>query len=216
MGGNADISPKYLKKILVKNISCSIFGKDAVHLPKQKLVKTNIMATYKIDQAHSDIHFKVKHLAISTVQGSFQSFDGTLVSDKADFSDLKVDFEADIDSINTNNGQRDTHLKSADFFDTEKYPKISFTSTSVEKVDGQLNVAGEIALHGATRPVLLKAVYNGTVVDPYGQTKVGFEITGKISRKDFGLTWSAVTEAGSIVVSDEVSLEMDVQFIQQA
>jgi len=174
------------------------------------------MATYKIDQAHSDIYFKVKHLAISTVVGSFKSFDATLEADNADFSDLKVSFEADIASINTNQEQRDQHLKSADFFDAEQFPKLSFQSTSVKKDDDGLLVKGDLSLHGVTRPIELKAEYNGTVVDPYGQTKVGFDIKGKIKRKDFGLTWSAVTEAGSIVVSDEVKLELAVQFIKQA
>lgn len=174
------------------------------------------MATYKIDQAHSDIYFKVKHLAISTVQGSFKTFDATLESDKDDFSDLKVGFEADVNSINTNNAQRDEHLKSADFFDAAQFPKLSFKSTSVENDDDELIVKGDFTLHGVTKPISLKATYNGTVVDPYGQTKVGFEIKGKISRKEFGLSWGAITEAGSIVVSDDVKLELDVQFIKQA
>lgn len=174
------------------------------------------MATYKIDPAHSDIYFKVKHLAISTVIGSFKTFDGTLESDSEDFSDLKVSFEADIDSISTNNEQRDQHLKSADFFDAEKFPKLTFTSTSVEKDDDELIVKGDLTLHGVTNPIELKAEYNGSVIDPYGQSKVGFDIKGKLRRKDFGLTWSAVTEAGSIVVSDEVKLEFAVQFIKQA
>ncbi len=174
------------------------------------------MATYKIDQAHSDIYFKVKHLAISTVIGSFKSFDATLEAEKDDFSDLKVSFEGDINSISTNSEQRDQHLKSADFFDAEQFPKLTFTSTSVEKDDDILKVKGDLTLHGITHPVVLKAEYNGSVVDPYGQTKIGFEIKGKISRKEFGLTWSAVTEAGSIVVSDDVKLELAVQFIKQA
>lgn len=174
------------------------------------------MATYKIDQAHSDIYFKVKHLAISTVIGSFKSFDATLTAGNDDFSDLKVNFEADMDSINTNNEQRDQHLKSADFFDATQFPKLTFHSTSTEKDDDVLVVKGDLTLHGVTKPITLKAEYNGTVVDPYGQTKVGFEIKGKISRKEFGLTWSAVTEAGSIVVSDDVKLDLNVQFIKQA
>ena len=174
------------------------------------------MATYKIDPAHSDINFKVKHLAISTVTGSFQKFDGTLEAEKEDFSDLKTSFEADIDSISTNNEQRDQHLKSADFFDAAQFPKLKFSSTSVEKDGDDLKVTGDLSLHGVTKPIVLQATYNGTVVDPYGQTKAGFDISGKLKRKDFGLTWSAVTEAGSIVVSDEVKLELTVQFIKQA
>jgi polyisoprenoid-binding protein YceI len=180
------------------------------------IVKTNIMATYKIDAAHSDITFKVKHLMISTVTGNFKTFDGSLTADAEDFSDLKVSFDADISSISTNNEQRDEHLKSADFFDAAQYPKLEFVSSSVEKDDDVLIVSGDLTLHGVTKPVKLKAEYNGSVIDPYGQSKVGFEIKGKLSRKDFGLTWSAVTETGSVVVSDEVKLEFDVQFIKQA
>ncbi|MFT4203459.1 MAG: YceI family protein [Chitinophagaceae bacterium] len=174
------------------------------------------MATYKIDPAHSDIYFKVKHLAISTVIGSFKTFDATLEAENEDFSDLKVTFETDVNSISTNNEQRDEHLKSADFFDVEKFPKLSFQSTSVEKDGDVLVVKGDLTLHGVTNPIELQAEYNGAVVDPYGQSKIGFDIRGKIKRKDFGLTWSAVTDAGGIVVSDEVRLELAVQFIKQA
>ncbi len=174
------------------------------------------MATYKIDAAHSDITFKVKHLMISTVTGSFKTFDATLESSKEDFSDLKVSFEADINGISTNNEQRDEHLKSADFFDAAQFPKLTFVSTGVAAAGGELNITGELSIHGVTKPVTLKAEFNGSAVDGYGQSKIGFEATGSLSRKDFGLTWSAVTETGSVVVSDEVKLIFDVQFIKQA
>lgn len=174
------------------------------------------MATYKIDAAHSDIVFKIKHLAISTVTGSFKTFDATLEADKEDFSDAKVSFEADIDSISTNNEQRDEHLKSADFFDAAQFPKLIFTSTNVTVDGSELSVTGDLTLHGVTKPVTLTVEYNGAAVDGYGQSKVGFEAKGKISRKEFGLTFNAVTETGSIVLSDEVKLVADVQFIKQA
>lgn len=175
------------------------------------------MATFKIDPAHSEIHFKVKHLMITNVTGSFGTYDATLESDKEDFSDAKVSFEADIASISTGNEQRDGHLKGEDFFAADQHPKLSFTSTSLQKLgDEDYKLNGDLTVRGVTKPVTLNVTYNGTVVDPYGQTKAGFEITGKINRKDFGLNWSAVTEAGGLVVSDEVKLVLNVQMIKQA
>jgi polyisoprenoid-binding protein YceI len=175
------------------------------------------MATYKIDAAHSEIHFKVKHLMITTVTGSFEKFDATLETSSEDFSDAKITFEADIDSINTNQAQRDAHLKSADFFDAENNPKLLFTSTSlVKKRDNEFTLNGDLTIRGVTKPVSLDVEYGGAVTDPYGQSKLGFEIAGKISRKEFGITWNAATEAGGVVVSDEVKLLMNVQMIKQA
>jgi len=175
------------------------------------------MATYKIDASHSEISFKVKHLMITNVTGNFNKFDATLTSSKEDFSDASVSFEADADSISTNNEQRDAHLKSDEFFAAEKFPKLTFTSTSVTKTSGDaLTVTGDLTIRGVTQPVTLTGEYGGTVTDPWGQTKAGFELNGKINRKEFGLTWSAVTEAGGIVVSDEVKLHVNVQFVQQA
>jgi len=174
------------------------------------------MATYKIDPAHSEIHFKVKHLMITNVTGSFEKFDGTLESDAPDFSDAKVTFEADIDSISTNNAQRDGHLKSDDFFSADKFPKLTFTSTGIEKAgDDEYQLTGDLTIRDVTRPVTLNVTHGGTTADFYGQTKVGFEATGKISRKEWGLTWGGVTEAGSIVVSDEVKLAFNIQFTKQ-
>lgn len=175
------------------------------------------MATYKIDPAHSEIHFKVKHLMITNVTGSFEKFDGTLESEAPDFTDAKVTFEADIDSISTNNAQRDGHLKSADFFDAEQFPKLTFVSTGVEKTgDNEFKLTGDLTMHGVTNSVTLDVEHGGTTGDFYGQTKVGFEANGKISRKEWGLTWGGVTEAGSIVVSDDVKLAFNIQFTKQA
>lgn len=175
------------------------------------------MATYKIDAAHSEITFKVKHLMISSVTGNFGKFDATVTADKDDFTDAVISFEADVDSINTNNEQRDGHLKSEDFFAAAQYPKITFSSNKIEKKgEGEYAVTGDFTVRGVTKPLTLQVEHAGTVVDPYGQTKAGFEATGKINRKDFGLNWSAVTEAGGIVVSDEVKLHLSVQLIKQA
>lgn len=179
--------------------------------------KKNKMATYKIDAAHSEITFKVKHLMITNVTGNFTKFDATLEANADDFSDAKISFEADINSITTNNEQRDGHLKSDDFFGAEAFPTLSFASTSfTKKSDEEYALVGDLTLKGITKSVTLNAEYGGTATDPYGQVKAGFEITGKINRQDFGLTWSAVTEAGGIMVSDEVKLAFNVQMIRQA
>lgn len=175
------------------------------------------MATYKIDPAHSEILFKVKHLMITNVTGSFGTFDGTLESESDDFSGAKATFEADINSITTNNEQRDGHLKSDDFFSAEKFPKLTFVSTSFVKVnDEDYKLTGDLTIKGVTKEVTLDVTYGGTTNDPWGQTKAGFEINGKINRKDFGLVWGVVTEAGSVLLSDDVKLALNVQFTKQA
>jgi polyisoprenoid-binding protein YceI len=173
------------------------------------------MATYKIDTAHSDILFKVKHLMITNVTGSFKAFDATLTADKEDFSDAQISFTADVNSLDTRSEQRDGHLKSDDFFNAEKFPELKFTSTSITKNGDGYVLKGDLTIRDITKPVELKADYNGAMVDPWGQKKVGFEAEGKIKRKEFGLSWDAVTEAGGVVVSDDVKLQLNVQFIQQ-
>jgi polyisoprenoid-binding protein YceI len=174
------------------------------------------MATYKIDPAHSEISFKVKHLMISTVSGVFTSFNATMESDASDFTDAKISFEADVSSISTNNPQRDGHLQSDDFFSAQKFPKITFVSTGMQKKsDNAYTLTGDFTIRDVTKPISLAVTYNGTMTDPYGQTKVGFEITGTINRKEFGLAWSAVTEAGGVVVADDIKLALDVQMIRQ-
>lgn len=167
---------------------------------------------WKIDNAHSEIAFKVKHMMISTVTGHFENFDATITTNDETFNNATVAFNAKIDSINTKNKDRDVHLKSEDFFNSAAFPEMKFVSKSF---DGQVLV-GDLTLRGVTKEVELNADLNGVAVDPYGQTKAGFEITGEISRKEFDLTWSPVTEAGSIVVSDKVKLVIDAQFIKQA
>jgi len=174
------------------------------------------MATYKIDPLHSEIKFRVKHLMISNVTGEFKTFDATVTAEAADFSDASISFEADINSISTNNEQRDGHLKSDDFFNAEQFPKMTFVSTSVEKTgDDELLVHGNLTIRDVTKPVTLKAEIGGTMVDFYGQTKVGFDVSGTIQRKDFNLSWDAVTEAGGVVVSNDVKLLLAVQFTKQ-
>ncbi|MDZ7758309.1 YceI family protein [Rhodohalobacter sp.] len=176
-------------------------------------MSTETLTKWTIDTAHSEITFKVRHLVISTVTGKFKEFDTSLESDNEDFEDAQITFEASINSIETGNEDRDKHLKSDDFFNAAEYPKMIFESTSFKKTgDGEYKLIGDLTIRDNTRKVELDAEYGGTVVDPYGNTKAGFEVTGKINRKKFGLTWSAVTEAGSVVVSDEVKLNLNVQF----
>ncbi len=167
---------------------------------------------------HSEVQFKVKHLMITTVTGYFQSFHVEAETEDDQFTSANsVLFTADVNSINTNNEQRDTHLKSADFFDAENHGQVRFTATNYENVGGdEYQLHGDLTIKGTTKPVTVKVEFGGIVVDPYGQTKAGFTVTGKISRKEFGLTWNAVTEAGSVVVSDEIKLQAEIQLVKQA
>jgi polyisoprenoid-binding protein YceI len=166
---------------------------------------------WTIDNTHSEIAFKVKHLMISTVTGHFEDFEANAKTDGDNFNNAMIAFSAKTNSINTKNNDRDTHLKSDDFFNSEKYPEMTFVSKSFT---GE-QLIGDLTIRDVTKEITLNAELNGIAVDPYGQTKAGFEIKGEINRKDFNLTWSAVTEAGSIVVSDKVKLVIDVQFIKQ-
>ena len=174
------------------------------------------MSTTKwiIDPTHSEVAFKVKHLVISTVTGYFRKFEGAAESTSEDFNGASVTFSLDVNSIDTNQSDRDQHLKSADFFDTASFPSIAFAGKLVNQ-GGEYQLQGDLTLKGITQQVTLDVTYGGTAADPYGQTKAGFEIEGKLNRKDFGLTWSAITEAGSVVVSDQVRLQLSVQLVKQ-
>lgn len=167
--------------------------------------------TWKLDPTHSEIEFKLKHMMISTVTGRFEEFDAHVEAADDTFKDAKFNFSAKIDSISTKNTDRDTHLKSDDFFNAEKFPQLTFKSKSF---DGE-KMVGDLTIRDITKEVTLNVDFNGVAVDPYGQTKAGFEAEGSISRKDFNLSWNAVTEAGSIVVSDKVRLIANLQFIKQ-
>ena len=171
------------------------------------------MATTKwiLDPSHSEVSFKVKHMMISTVTGHFDEFEASIETEQEDFKNAEMRFSAKVDSINTKNSDRDAHLKSEDFFNATAHPELSFTSTAF---DGE-KLTGKITLRGVTKEITLEVDYNGIVEDPYGQTKAGFEFTGSLNRKDFGLSWSAVTEAGNVVVSDKVKLIVNAQFIKQ-
>jgi polyisoprenoid-binding protein YceI len=169
------------------------------------------------DPAHSEIQFKVKHLMITTVTGYFKTFKLEVETDGNDFTTAsKIEFTADVDSINTNNEQRDTHLKSAEFFESEQYAELTFIGKKYEKAGDDFKVHGDLTIKGTTRPLTVNVEFGGIVVDPYGQTKAGFTANTKISRKEFGLTWNAVTEAGQVVVSDEIRVHCEIQLIKQA
>jgi polyisoprenoid-binding protein YceI len=172
------------------------------------------MATTKwvLDPMHSEVQFKVKHLVISTVTGSFKIFEGSLETENDNFSNANISFSLDVNSIDTNQEARDGHLKSAEFFDAEQYPNITFKSTSFDGED----LKGNLTIKGITKPVTLEVEHGGTATDFYGNTKAGFEVIGKINRKDFGLTWDGVTEAGSVVVGEDIKLIINVQFAKQA
>lgn len=165
-----------------------------------------------IDPLHSEVHFKVKHLMIATVTGTFTSYTAEMKSDATDFSDAQISFSADIASISTGNDQRDGHLKSDDFFNAEQFPTMRFTSSDLRSTGNNTYVlAGDMTIRDVTKSIELTVEYGGTMVDFYGNTKAGFEIVGKLSRKEFGLKWDAVTEAGGVVVSDEVRLVLSIQ-----
>ncbi len=173
---------------------------------------------WSVDPTHSEVQFKVKHLMISTVTGYFQQFSVEAESENEQFSGVqKLVFTADVNSINTNNEQRDTHLRSADFFDVENHGKVRFEGANFTKEEeDEYTLQGNLTIRGVSKPVSVKVEFGGIVIDPYGQTKAGFTVSGKISRKEFGLTWNAVTEAGSVVVSDDIKLHAEIQLVKQA
>lgn len=184
---------------------------QAATAPETNLVK------WTIDPAHSEIQFKVKHMMISTVTGSFGKFDADIEADGDDLSKAKIRFQADVDSISTGNEKRDGHLKTTDFFGGEKHPQILFESTGSEAVDGDgsWTLLGELSMNGITKPVGLDVEWGGVMKDPYGNTKAGVSIHGKVNRKDWNINWNTALEAGGVMVSDEVRIACEVQLVKQ-
>lgn len=173
-------------------------------------------STWKTDASHSNVKFAVTHLVVSEVEGYFKTFAGTLVSAKPDFSDAAINFSVDINSINTDNEGRDKHLKSDDFFNAEKFPQMTFKSTSLKKVsDKKYVLEGDLTIRDITKRVKFDVVYGGTIKDPWGNIKAGFKATGAINRFDYNLKWNSVTEAGGAVVSKEVAITLNLEFAQQ-
>ena len=172
--------------------------------------------TWILDPSHSEVEFKVKHMMISNVSGKFTKFEAGVETEGEDFMTAKVSFTADVDSISTGNDQRDGHLKSPDFFDIAKFPKLQFKATKYENVDndGSYEVYGDLTIHGVTKSVKLDAEFGGVIKDPWGNTRAGISVSGKINRKDFGLSWHGVTETGSLIVSDEVRVHANLEFVK--
>lgn len=172
---------------------------------------------WNLDKMHSEVGFKVKHMMITNVSGNFGEFDAHATTHGDDFSTANFHFTASVDSINTGVADRDAHLKSDDFFNAELYPVLTFKSTGVTKQDDEnYIITGDLTIRDVTKKVDLAAEFGGIAVDPYGQTKAGLTLSGKIKRSEYGLKWSAITEAGSIVVSDDIKLLGEVQLIKEA
>jgi polyisoprenoid-binding protein YceI len=176
------------------------------------------MATTKwvLDPSHSEVEFKVRHMMISNVSGKFTKFEASAETEGEDFQTAKVTFIVDVDSITTGNEQRDGHLKSPDFFDASKYPQIKFTPTKYDNVDndGSYTIYGDLTMKDVTKKIKLEAEFGGVIKDPWGNIRAGITVSGKINRKEFGLSWHGVTEAGSVVVSDEVRVHVGLEFVK--
>lgn len=170
------------------------------------------MSKWNLDPTHSEMSFKVRHMMITNVTGSFTKFNASLEADDDNLSNAKVNFEADVNSVSTNSEQRDGHLKSPDFFDGSNHPAITFKSAPFTPKAGGQKVKGDLTIKGVTKPVELNVEFGGIGKDPWGNTKAGFTIDGKINRTDFGLSWNAAIEAGGVLVSEEVKLHGEVQF----
>ena len=175
------------------------------------VANTSAQTTWTIDKAHSTIGFTVDHMVVSEVDGSFTDFDGSLVASKDDLTDAKITFTAKTASVNTANERRDNHLRSADFFDAEKFPEMTFTSKSFDKVsEGKYKMNGDLTMHGVTKTVSLDVKFNGTIDTGKG-VKAGFKVSGVINRKDYGLTYNSVLEAGGVAIGEEVSIDIKLE-----
>jgi polyisoprenoid-binding protein YceI len=171
---------------------------------------------WKVDKAHTEIKFKARHLLVSTVTGYIKEFDAEICAEKEDWTDAQVKFDAELNSLTTNNEQRDAHLRTADFFDITHHPKMTFESKSIKKKsDDEYEVVGDLTIRGITKPVKLKVEYGGKTTGFGGVEVAGFEITGKVNRFDYGLNWNALTEAGGIVVSEDIRIDINAEFQKQ-
>ncbi len=181
------------------------------------LISGTIFAQTKwnLDNSHSNVKFTVTHLVISEVDGFFKTFTGTMTSSKPDFTDAQIEFSVDVASINTENDGRDNHLKSDDFFNAEKYPKMIFKSISMKKISGnKYELVGDLTIRDVTKKVKFAVTYGGTVKDPWGNTKAGFKATTTINRLEYGLKWNTLTEAGGAVVGPDVDITINASFTQ--
>jgi polyisoprenoid-binding protein YceI len=171
---------------------------------------------WKIDPVHSEIRFRARHMVVSTVTGQFDQFDATATARGDSMEDADIDFTAETASVNTGTKQRDDHLRSDDFFNAEKYPAITFHSTSFKKDnDDHFTLKGDLMIRDVTNPIVLDVEYGGQITDPYGMQRCGFTITGKLSRKAYGLRYNAIMETGGAVVSDEIKIDCHAEFTSQ-
>ncbi|MBL4650376.1 MAG: YceI family protein [Aureispira sp.] len=179
-------------------------------------LSTQAQTTWTIDPSHSELGFSVSHLTISEVDGKFTKFEGALISSKDDFSNAKISFTADVSSINTGNESRDKHLTAEDFFYAEKYPKISFESTSFKKKsNGKYELKGKLTMRGVTKEVTFEAKHGGVIKDAYGNTRAGFSARATVNRIEYGVAWNAKTEHGGWTVGEEVEITIKAEFIQK-
>ena len=169
-----------------------------------------------LDPAHSELTFKIKHLMISNVSGAFKNFSAKATTEGTDFSKANINLTAEMNSISTNNEQRDAHLRNSDFFEVEKFPQLKFTSTRIEQTDDEsFNLYGNLTMKDVTKPVKLTMEFNGIMKDPYGQEKAGFLISGKIKRSDWGINLNVALETGGLMLGEEVRIQSEVQFKRQ-
>lgn len=172
---------------------------------------------WSVDKTHSEIGFKVRHLMITNVYGSFSDYKLEASTNNMDFSTARISLTVKVDSVRTGVAARDTHLKSDDFFNAEQFPEITFKSNSFKKTSTyQYELKGDLTIRDITQPIALDVEYTGTAVDPNGQTKAGFSIRGKVKRNDYGLKWNLMTETGNVVVSDEIKIVSEIQMIRQS
>jgi polyisoprenoid-binding protein YceI len=173
------------------------------------------MTTWNIDASHSGVHFSVRHMVVSKVRGAFDRFQGVFAFDPQNPAASKVSVRIETASIDTREEKRDAHLRSADFFDVEKYPELTFVSANVEKRGGEAyRVTGDLTIHGVTRPVVLEVDYLGVGKDPWGNERIGFQAHTSLRRKDFGLNWNQMLEAGGVLVGDEIEISLDVEGVK--
>ena len=175
-------------------------------------MKTENLTKWAVDPTHSKVGFKVKHLMISNVLGSFREFSGTTTTEGDDFSTAAISFSVNTASVDTEMADRDGHLKSPDFFDTASYPEMTFEGTGLKVTgDDTYDLTGDLTIKGVKKPVTLSVEFGGVMNDPWGNVKAGFSINGKINRKDWGLNWNAALEAGGLLVGEEVKLSVDLE-----
>jgi polyisoprenoid-binding protein YceI len=172
---------------------------------------------WALDVAHSSVDFAIRHMMVSKVKGNFQTFEANIDADPEDLTTATIEFSVDVNSVDTRSEDRDKHLRSADFFDVENHPKMTFKSTKIEKTSpGEYEVTGDLTIRGTTRPETFAVSYEGSGKDPWGNEKVGFEAHGSISRSEYGLTWNAALETGGVLLADQVQITLDVQASKQA